>query len=153
MADPGTEEEKPSTTEKLTDEFGGVALLGIHDLNDFKKAFEIVEGVDEIRNNLEGAAYPLTPNDEGEGGSLNKSIGKRLGYKGKQLRDFIPTPAQAEEYIDEIVAQSADMAHAKSYVIYSLIVNGFKKHVQHLHPGASGESAESEFLFDIASGG
>ncbi len=139
-----------SVLEKLTDEFGGGALLGIKNLNDLKKAFELIDGVDEVRTNLEEAAYPLIPDDEGKGGALNKAIAKSLDLKGKAARNFIPTAGQASVYINEIVQKSADMAHAKSFVMYSFMVAAFSKHVEHLHPGADGGSAEADFFVDIA---
>ena len=142
-----------SILEKLTDEFSGEALLGIRNLNDLKKAFELIDGVDEVRANLEEAAYPLIPDDEGKGGALNKAIAKSLDLKGKAARNFIPTAGQASVYINEIVQKSADMAHAKSFVMYSFMVHAFSKHVEHLHPGGEDTSeAESTFLFDIAGG-
>ena len=106
-----------TVAQKLTAEFGifgASGYGGITTNNRLRKAFEIIDGVDDIRKNLQDAA---------DDGALDKAIGKKLDLSGKELREFEATSAQRTEHINEIVAESADMARAKADVIFSFLQN------------------------------
>lgn len=123
--------------EKLAERFGdpvfGIMpdfLASITNLND---AFEIIDGVDETRANLEEAASE---------GSLDPAIAKELfGITGKAAQAFTATPTQRSAYVNKLVAEAADMAHAKAQVMYTFVVNVFRTHLRMHHPDV--EDADS----------
>ena len=100
-----------SKLETLEDEFGTDPLgvgsddLDLSSLDDLKKCFEIIDGVDKVRANLEIAAYgdPDDPNDHG--GHLNKGAAK--------------ADMTVPEFINATVATAADASHAKAWVVNS----------------------------------
>ena len=109
-----------SIDEKLTAEFGkiGARYEGITTSTDLRKAFEIIDGVDETRKGLEDAAFT-------EPYTLVKSYDKlKKKYDEAPSDEKPPFPGNSiEEYIEIKVQQAADASHAKANVIFSFLTN------------------------------
>ena len=135
--------DEETTVDKLKDHFGTTTMspgvLEFTSADDVFTAYEIIDGVDEVRTNLEEAQFGIdgVPNS---GGNLSKAIGKKLGFSGKDLNDFEPTYAQSLAYIDEIVSKSADKAHAKAMVVIGWAAFEALRHQQASDPFGHGDS-------------
>jgi len=86
-----------------------------------RKAFAIIDGVADIRESLEIAAYGAPDDDNDDGGHLNAIIGKQEGYKGRAAKDFVPTAGQITSYIDGQVEKIAETAYVKADLMMSTI--------------------------------
>tara|TARA_R100000278_G_scaffold121431_1_gene105381 strand:+ start:256 stop:678 length:423 start_codon:yes stop_codon:yes gene_type:complete len=125
--------------EKLFDELGEgpTGNLRISDKDKLKTAFEIIDGVDEVRANLMVAAFgdPDDPNDEG--GHLDKTIGKDLGLSAAAAKDFTANSVQRMEYVNKVAAESADMSHAKAEAMWAAALFIVRYHIMAHHDGVS----------------
>ena len=123
--------------EKLFDELGTGPLgnLKITNKDELKTAFEIIDGVDEVKANLIVAAFgdPDDPNDEG--GHLDKTIGKDLGLPAAAAKDFTANSVQRMTYVNKVAAESADMSHAKAEVMWATALYVVRYHIIDHHPG------------------
>jgi hypothetical protein len=130
-------EDEPTLEERIAAAIGysasSLSMYDVKGLSSLKAAFEVIDGVDEVRKNLQIAAYgdPDDPNDEG--GHLNKAIGKKLGLSTAAMKNFTPTPSQVSDYIEDIVSESAEMAHAKAHIIQSYVITLFSTHLATYH--------------------
>lgn len=127
------EDDEETTVQKLKDHFGtssmSPSILEFTHRDDVKTAFEMIDGVDEIRANLELAQFG-DGTDENPGGSLNKAIAKanHPDEGRKFLQNYVPSVAESNAYIDKIVAKAADKAHAKA-----MVVLGWAQYMNHQH--------------------
>jgi len=113
-----------SIDEKLTAEFGkiGARYEGITTSTDLRKAFEIIDGVDDTRKGLEDGAKD---DEYGNPGVVKLSYKKlKKKYDEAPSDEKPPFPGNSiEEYIEIKVQQAADASHAKANVIFSFLTN------------------------------
>ena len=92
--------------------------LDLSTLDDLKKCFEIIDGVDKVRANLEMAAYGDPDDPDDHGGHLDKGAAK--------------ADMTVPEFINATVATAADASHAKAWVL-----NSWLNHYAWLHQSTS----------------